>query len=123
MKQLMGNYTFLGYLAGVFFLCWARDAFLNWFLSFFDEARATPLSSSSDTAVIGGSRTLAGFVGVIFCCWLSDVVFHSDRVMMLVIFSLLQAFMLGLLYPRAACRCTAVSSSYQVFSYSASTRC
>ncbi|KAE8882104.1 hypothetical protein PF003_g33853 [Phytophthora fragariae] len=73
MKQLMRNYTFLGYLVAVFFLCWARDGFINWFLSFFDAVR-------------------------ILCGWLSDVIFHSDRVMPIFIFSLLQAFMLGLIY-------------------------
>ncbi|GMF09306.1 unnamed protein product [Phytophthora lilii] len=97
MKQLMRNYTFLGYLVAVFFLCWARDGFLNWFLSFFDAVREQPLSSS-DTAVIGGAWTMGGFVGGILCGWLSDVIFHSDRVMPIFIFSLLQAFMLGVIY-------------------------
>ncbi|KAG6614241.1 Major Facilitator Superfamily (MFS) [Phytophthora cinnamomi] len=97
MKELMRNYTFLGYLVAVFFLCWARDGFLNWFLSFFDAVRESPLTAS-DTAIIGGAWTVGGFVGGILCGWLSDVIFHSDRVMPIFIFSLLQAFMLGLIY-------------------------
>ncbi|EGZ15441.1 hypothetical protein PHYSODRAFT_333689 [Phytophthora sojae] len=97
MKQLMRDYTFLGYLVAVFFLCWARDGFLNWFLSFFDAVRDAPLSSS-DTAIIGGAWTVGGFVGGILCGWLSDVIFHSDRVMPIFIFSLLQALMLGVIY-------------------------
>jgi OPA family glycerol-3-phosphate transporter-like MFS transporter len=96
MKQLLRNHTFLGYLAALFFLCWARDGFLNWFLSFFDAVRDHPLTPS-DTAIIGGAWTMGGFVGGILCGWLSDVVFHSDRVMPIVIFSLLQALMLGLI--------------------------
>ncbi|KAE8979950.1 hypothetical protein PF011_g22636 [Phytophthora fragariae] len=59
MKQLMRNYTFLGYLVAVFFLCWARDGFINWFLSFFDAVRDAPLTSS-DTAIIGGAWTVGG---------------------------------------------------------------
>ncbi|GMG17995.1 unnamed protein product [Phytophthora fragariaefolia] len=97
MKQLMRNFTFLGYLVAIFFLCWARDGFLNWFLSFFDAVREDSLTAS-DTAIIGGAWTVGGFVGGIFCGWLSDVIFHSDRVMPIFIFSLLQAFMLGLIY-------------------------
>ncbi|KAE9008731.1 hypothetical protein PF005_g11529 [Phytophthora fragariae] len=68
MKQLLRNYTFLGYLAALFFLCWARDGFLNWFLSFFDDVRSEPLTSS-DTAIIGGAWTIGGFVGGILCGW------------------------------------------------------
>ncbi|KAG7401537.1 hypothetical protein PHYBOEH_000595 [Phytophthora boehmeriae] len=97
MQKLMRNYTFLGYLAAVFFLCWARDGFLNWFLSFFDAVRENPLTPN-DTAVIGGAWTMGGFVGGILCGWLSDVVFHSDRVMPICIFSVLQATMLGVIY-------------------------
>ncbi|EEY58156.1 Major Facilitator Superfamily (MFS) [Phytophthora infestans T30-4] len=63
--------TFLGYLAALFFLCWTRDGFLNWFLSFFDDVRSTPLTSS-DTAIIGGAWTIGGFVGGILCGWISD---------------------------------------------------
>ncbi|KAE9097769.1 hypothetical protein PF002_g25336 [Phytophthora fragariae] len=65
MKQLMRNYTFLGYL----------------------------VAQSS-----AGPGRWGGFVGGILCGWLSDVIFHSDRVMPIFIFSLLQAFMLGLIY-------------------------
>jgi len=97
MRKLMKNYTFLGYLAAVFFLCWTRDGFLNWFLSFFDAVRLEPLSSEH-TAIIGGAWTIGGFVGGILCGWLSDVLFHSDRVMPIFIFSILQAILLGLLY-------------------------
>ncbi|KAH7474253.1 uncharacterized protein KRP23_8386 [Phytophthora ramorum] len=97
MQQLLRNYTFLGYLGAVFFLCWARDGFLNWFLSFFDAVRESPLTSS-DTAIIGGAWTMGGFVGGILCGWLSDVIFRSDRVMPIFIFSLLQAVVLGVIY-------------------------
>ncbi|KAF4044924.1 Major Facilitator Superfamily [Phytophthora infestans] len=78
MKELLKNYTFLGYLAALFFLCWTRDGFLNWFLSFFDDVRSTPLTSS-DTAIIGGAWTIGGFVGGILCGWISDAVFKSNR--------------------------------------------
>ncbi|EGZ15442.1 hypothetical protein PHYSODRAFT_251056 [Phytophthora sojae] len=101
MQQLMRNYTFLGYLGAVFFLCWARDGFLNWFFSFFDAVREAPLTSS-DTAIIGGAWTMGGFVGGILCGWLSDVIFHSDRIMPIFIFSLLQAVVLGLIYLMSA---------------------
>ncbi|GMG17996.1 unnamed protein product [Phytophthora fragariaefolia] len=101
MQQLMRNYTFLGYLGAVFFLCWARDGFLNWFFSFFDAVRAEPLTSS-DTAIIGGAWTMGGFVGGILCGWLSDVIFHSDRIMPIFIFSLLQAVVLGIIYVMSA---------------------
>ncbi|RLN50828.1 hypothetical protein BBJ29_003567 [Phytophthora kernoviae] len=97
MQKLMRNYTFLEYLAAVFFLCWARDGFLNWFLSFFDAVRQNPLTPD-DTAIIGGAWTMGGFVGGILCGWLSDVVFHSDRVIPICIFSVLQAMMLGVIY-------------------------
>lgn len=97
MRKLLRNGTFLGYLAAVFFLCWTRDGFLNWFLSFFDAVRAEPLSVN-DTAVIGGAWTVGGFVGGILCGWLSDVLFHSDRVVPILIFSILQAVLLGMLY-------------------------
>uniref|UniRef100_K3XB05 Major facilitator superfamily (MFS) profile domain-containing protein n=1 Tax=Globisporangium ultimum (strain ATCC 200006 / CBS 805.95 / DAOM BR144) TaxID=431595 RepID=K3XB05_GLOUD len=97
MKKLLQNYTFLGYLAAVFFLCWARDGFLNWFLSFFDAVRAEPLTTA-DTAIIGGAWTIGGFVGGILCGWLSDVLFRSDRVMPIFLFSVLQAILLGTLY-------------------------
>ncbi|KAG3199030.1 hypothetical protein PC128_g5604 [Phytophthora cactorum] len=97
MKQLLKNYTFLGYLAALFFLCWARDGFLNWFLSFFDDVRSTPLTSS-DTAIIGGAWTIGGFVGGILCGWISDAVFQSNRVKPIFIFSLLQAVVLGVIY-------------------------
>ncbi|KAG7381683.1 hypothetical protein PHYPSEUDO_005730 [Phytophthora pseudosyringae] len=97
MQQLLRNYTFLGYLGAIFFLCWARDGFLNWFFSFFDAVREHPLTSS-DTAVIGGAWTMGGFVGGILCGWLSDVIFRSDRIMPIFIFSLLQAIVLGAIY-------------------------
>lgn len=97
MKKLLSNYTFLGYLLAVFFLSWARDGFLNWFLSFFDAVRAAPLTTA-DTAIIGGAWTIGGFVGGILCGWLSDVLFHSDRIMPIFIFSVLQAVLLGTLY-------------------------
>lgn len=97
MKRLMQNYTFLGYLAAVFFLCWTRDGFLNWFLSFFDAVRESPLTTS-DTAIIGGAWTIGGFVGGILCGWLSDVFFDSDRVVPIFVFSVLQAALLGTLY-------------------------
>ncbi|KAL4144873.1 hypothetical protein PRNP1_013998 [Phytophthora ramorum] len=97
MQQLLRNRTFLGYLAALFFLCWARDGFLNWFLSFFDDVRAESLTSS-DTAIIGGAWTIGGFVGGILCGWISDAVFHSDRVMPIFIFSLLQAVVLAVIY-------------------------
>jgi OPA family glycerol-3-phosphate transporter-like MFS transporter len=97
MKQLLRNYTFLGYLAALFFLCWARDGFLNWFLSFFDDVRSEPLTSS-DTAIIGGAWTIGGFVGGILCGWISDAVFQSNRAKPIFIFSLLQALVLGVLY-------------------------
>ncbi|KAG6614207.1 Major Facilitator Superfamily (MFS) [Phytophthora cinnamomi] len=97
MKQLLRNYTFLGYLAALFFLCWARDGFLNWFLSFFDDVRSESLTSS-DTAIIGGAWTIGGFVGGILCGWISDAVFHSNRVKPIFIFSLLQAVVLGVIY-------------------------
>ncbi|GMF09307.1 unnamed protein product [Phytophthora lilii] len=101
MQQLMRNYTFLGYLGAVFFLCWARDGFLNWFFSFFEAIRDDPLTSS-DTAIIGGAWTMGGFVGGILCGWLSDVIFHSDRIMPIFIFSLLQAIVLGVIYLMSA---------------------
>ncbi|KAL3671214.1 hypothetical protein V7S43_003146 [Phytophthora oleae] len=101
MQQLMHNNTFLGYLGAVFFLCWARDGFLNWFFSFFDAVRENPLTSS-DTAVIGGAWSMGGFVGGILCGWLSDVIFHSDRIMPIFIFSLLQAIVLGIIYLTSA---------------------
>lgn len=97
MKQLMKNYTFLGYLAALFFLCWTRDGYLNWFLSFFDDVRSEPLSSD-DTAIIGGAWTIGGFVGGILCGWISDIVFQSNRVKPIFIFSLIQAGLLGLIY-------------------------
>ncbi|GMG17997.1 unnamed protein product [Phytophthora fragariaefolia] len=97
MEQLLRNYTFLGYLAALFFLCWARDGFLNWFLSFFDDVRSEPLTSS-DTAIIGGAWTIGGFVGGILCGWVSDAVFGSNRVKPIFIFSLLQAIVLGVIY-------------------------
>lgn len=97
MKKLLSNYTFLGYLLAVFFLSWARDGFLNWFLSFFDAVRAEALTTA-DTAIIGGAWTIGGFVGGILCGWLSDVLFNSDRVMPIFIFSVLQAVLLGTLY-------------------------
>ncbi|KAI9915377.1 hypothetical protein PsorP6_007811 [Peronosclerospora sorghi] len=97
MKQLLQNFTFLGYLAALFFLCWVRDGFLNWFLSFFDDVRPVILSSS-DTAIIGGAWTIGGFVGGILCGWISDTVFRSDRVKPIFIFSLLQAAVLALIY-------------------------
>jgi MFS transporter, OPA family, glycerol-3-phosphate transporter len=97
MRQLLRNYTFLGYLAAVFFLSWSRDGFLNWFYSFFDAVRAAPLTSA-DTAVIGGAWTIGGFVGGLLCGWLSDVLFRSDRVMPICIFSVFQAIVLGVLY-------------------------
>lgn len=62
MQQLLRNFTFLGYLAALFFLCWARDGFLNWFLSFFDDVRSEPLTSS-DTAIIGGAWTIGDLSG------------------------------------------------------------
>lgn len=97
MMQLLKNFTFLGYLAALFFLCWARDGFLNWFLSFFDEVREDSLSSS-DTAIVGGAWTIGGFVGGILCGWISDAVFKSNRVKPIFIFSLLQAILLGAIY-------------------------
>uniref|UniRef100_M4BUB6 Major facilitator superfamily (MFS) profile domain-containing protein n=1 Tax=Hyaloperonospora arabidopsidis (strain Emoy2) TaxID=559515 RepID=M4BUB6_HYAAE len=97
MKRLLKNFTFLGYLAALFFLCWVRDGFLNWFLSFFNDVRLAPLSSS-DTAIIGGAWTIGGFVGGILCGWISDVVFNSDRVKPIFIFSLLQALVLSVIY-------------------------
>ncbi|EGZ15443.1 hypothetical protein PHYSODRAFT_506804 [Phytophthora sojae] len=97
MQQLLRNFTFLGYLAALFFLCWARDGFLNWFLSFFDDVRSEPLTSS-DTAIIGGAWTIGGFVGGILCGWISDAVFHSNRVKPIFIFSMLQAVVLGVIY-------------------------
>ncbi|ETL46347.1 hypothetical protein F441_03911 [Phytophthora nicotianae CJ01A1] len=97
MKQLLKSYTFLGYLSALFFLCWARDGFLNWFLSFFDDVRSAPLTSS-DTAIIGGAWTIGGFVGGILCGWISDAVFKSDRIKPIFIFSLLQAVVLGIIY-------------------------
>ncbi|CAH0518664.1 unnamed protein product [Peronospora belbahrii] len=97
MKQLLQNFTFLGYLASLFFLCWARDGFLNWFLSFFDDVRSVPLSSS-DTAIIGGAWTIGGFVGGILCGWVSDTLFNSDRVKPIFIFSMLQAIVLAVIY-------------------------
>ena len=78
MKELLKNFTFLGYLAALFFLCWVRDGFINWFLSFFDDVRSVPLSSS-DTAIIGGAWTIGGFVGGVLCGWISDTVFNSNR--------------------------------------------
>ncbi|KAI9989951.1 hypothetical protein PInf_020256 [Phytophthora infestans] len=91
MKELLKNYTFLGYLAALFFLCWTRDGFLNWFLSFFDDVRSTPLTSS-DTAIIGGAWTIGGFVGGILCGWISDAVFKSNRAVVLgVIYSFLSS--------------------------------
>ncbi|KAF4147095.1 Major Facilitator Superfamily, partial [Phytophthora infestans] len=93
--------TFLGYLAALFFLCWTRDGFLNWFLSFFDDVRSTPLTSS-DTAIIGGAWTIGGFVGGILCGWISDAVFKSNRVKPIFIFSLLQAVVLGVIYSVSA---------------------
>lgn len=101
MKRLMRNCTFLGYLAAVFFLCWARDGFLNWFLSFFDAVRETPLSTA-DTSIIGGAWTIGGFVGGVLCGWISDVFFNSDRVMPIFIFSVLQAILLGAVYAFSA---------------------
>ncbi|EEY58155.1 Major Facilitator Superfamily (MFS) [Phytophthora infestans T30-4] len=101
MKELLKNYTFLGYLAALFFLCWTRDGFLNWFLSFFDDVRSTPLTSS-DTAIIGGAWTIGGFVGGILCGWISDAVFKSNRVKPIFIFSLLQAVVLGVIYSVSA---------------------
>ncbi|CAI5735946.1 unnamed protein product [Hyaloperonospora brassicae] len=97
MKQLLKNFTFLGYLAALFFLCWVRDGFLNWFLSFFNDVRELPLSSS-DTSIIGGAWTFGGFVGGILCGWISDVVFDSDRVKPIFVFSMLQALVLGVIY-------------------------
>ncbi|KAL7680889.1 putative major facilitator superfamily, MFS transporter superfamily [Plasmopara halstedii] len=97
MKQLMKNYTFLGYLVALFFLCWTRDGFLNWFLSFFDDVRSEPLSSD-DTAIIGGAWTIGGFVGGILCGWISDVVFKSNRVKPIFIFSMIQGGLLGVIY-------------------------
>ncbi|RLN83429.1 hypothetical protein BBJ28_00021125 [Nothophytophthora sp. Chile5] len=113
MQQLLTNYTFLGYLGAVFFLCWARDGFLNWFLSFFDAVRLEPLSSG-DMAIIGGAWTVGGFVGGILCGWLSDVVFHSDRVMPIFIFSLLQSVVLGAIYLLSA-TCSVVALGGLVF--------
>lgn len=101
MKKLLSNYTFLGYLMAVFFLSWARDGFLNWFLSFFDAVRDEALTTA-DTAIIGGAWTIGGFVGGILCGWLSDVLFNSDRVMPIFIFSVLQAVLLGTLYAFSA---------------------
>ncbi|DAZ95337.1 TPA: hypothetical protein N0F65_002522 [Lagenidium giganteum] len=97
MKRLMANPTFLGYLAAVFFLCWARDGFLNWFLSYFDAVRAEPLTPA-DNSIIGGAWTIGGFVGGILCGWVSDVFFNSDRVMPIFIFSIMQAVLLGAVY-------------------------
>ncbi|CAH0491945.1 unnamed protein product [Peronospora farinosa] len=97
MKELLKNYTFLGYLAALFFLCWVRDGFLNWFLSFFDDVRSVPLSSS-DTAIIGGAWTIGGFVGGVLCGYISDAVFNSNRVKPIFIFSLLQAIVLAVIY-------------------------
>ncbi|KAG7381684.1 hypothetical protein PHYPSEUDO_005731 [Phytophthora pseudosyringae] len=97
MQQLLKNYTFLGYLAALFFLCWARDGYLNWFLSFFDDVRSEPLTSS-DTAIIGGAWTIGGFVGGILCGWISDTIFESNRVKPIFIFSLLQAIVLAVIY-------------------------
>lgn len=97
MRRLLSNRTFLGYLAAVFSLSWARDGFLNWFLSFFDAVRDVPLSPA-DTAIIGGAWTIGGFVGGVLCGWISDVLFRSDRVAPLFIFSLLQAALFGMLY-------------------------
>jgi sugar phosphate permease len=97
MKRLLSNYTFLGYLASVFFLCWARDGFLNWLLSFIDAVRADPLTTADD-AIIGGAWTIGGFVGGILCGWISDCYFDSDRVVPIFIFSILQAVILGITY-------------------------
>jgi OPA family glycerol-3-phosphate transporter-like MFS transporter len=113
MQQLMRNYTFLGYLGAVFFLCWARDGFLNWFFSFFDAVRDDPLTSS-DTAIIGGAWTVGGFVGGILCGWLSDVIFHSDRIMPIFIFSLLQGIVLGVIYLMSA-TCSVEMLGFLVF--------
>ncbi|KAE8882108.1 hypothetical protein PF005_g11531 [Phytophthora fragariae] len=113
MQQLMRNYTFLGYLGAIFFLCWARDGFLNWFFSFFDAVRENPLTSS-DTAIIGGAWTMGGFVGGILCGWLSDVIFRSDRIMPIFIFSLLQAVVLGVIYLMSA-TCSIITLGGLVF--------
>ncbi|KAJ0408159.1 hypothetical protein P43SY_002129 [Pythium insidiosum] len=99
MKRLLRNCTFLGYLTAIFFLSWARDGFLNWFLSFFDTVRGDSLAlTTADTAVIGGAWTIGGFVGGVLCGWLSDVLFKSDRVVPICIFSVFQAVLLGLVY-------------------------
>lgn len=97
MTLLWRNYTFLGYLAAVFFLAWSRDGFLNWFLAFFDAVRTAPLTPG-DTAVIGGAWTLGGFVGGVLCGWISDVLCRSDRVVPIFVFSILQTVLLGTLY-------------------------
>eukprot|EP00644_Phytophthora_capsici_P010319 jgi/Phyca11/123636/e_gw1.51.114.1 len=107
MKRLLKNFTFLGYLAALFFLCWVRDGFLNWFLSFFDDVRSKPLTSS-DTAIIGGAWTIGGFVGGILCGWISDALFHSNRVKPIFIFSLLQALVLAVIY-LVSSTCTVVA--------------
>ncbi|KAG1710566.1 hypothetical protein DVH05_013292 [Phytophthora capsici] len=107
MKRLLKNFTFLGYLAALFFLCWVRDGFLNWFLSFFDDVRSNPLTSS-DTAIIGGAWTIGGFVGGILCGWISDALFHSNRVKPIFIFSLLQALVLAVIY-LVSSTCTVVA--------------
>ncbi|TMW64357.1 hypothetical protein Poli38472_012979 [Pythium oligandrum] len=99
MRRLFQNRTFLGYLTAIFFLSWARDGFLNWFLSFFDAVRGQDNAlTTADTAIIGGAWTIGGFVGGITCGWISDVLFKSDRVAPICIFSVFQAILLGVLY-------------------------
>ncbi|CAH0474279.1 unnamed protein product [Peronospora belbahrii] len=66
MKQLLQNFTFLGYLASLFFLCWARDGFLNWFLSFFDDVRDTLFNSDRVKPIFIFSMLQAIVLAVIY---------------------------------------------------------
>jgi len=98
---LLKNATFLGYLMAMFFLCWVRDGFLNWMFSYFNSVRADALTPE-DTAIIGGTWTLGGFIGGVLCGWISDHCFHSNRVKPIAIFSFLQAILFVIIYMLAS---------------------
>ncbi|RHY29989.1 hypothetical protein DYB32_004709 [Aphanomyces invadans] len=87
---LLHNRTLLGYLAAVFCLSWARDGLLNWMYSFFDSVRAVPLTED-DHAILGGAWTVGGFVGGLLCGYISDIMFESNRMPPIVLFSTFQA--------------------------------